>query len=118
MENRDNKDNRGSPQGQRPYRPGGRGGNSGGGRRPSSRYRPRRRRVCAFCADKSKIIDWKKSDDIRRYVGHNGSILPRRRNGLCARHQRSMAVAIKRARHLALLPYTSEHLRIMGNSNS
>lgn len=112
MENRENsnRDNRGSSQRQRSYQRG------GGGRRSSSRYRSRRRRVCAYCADKTKVLNWKKFDDLHRYVGDGGEILPRRKNGLCARHQRGMAVAIKRARHLALLPYTHEHVRIMRNS--
>ncbi|HRV92489.1 MAG TPA: 30S ribosomal protein S18 [Anaerolineae bacterium] len=79
----------------------------------SSRFRSRRR-VCVFCADKTKKLDWKKADDLNRFVGDSGEILPRRKNGLCARHQRGMAVAIKRARHLALLPYTNNHIRIMG----
>ena len=78
----------------------------------SSRFRSRRR-VCVFCADKTKTLDWKKADDLHRFVGDSGEILPRRKNGLCARHQRGMAVAIKRARHLALLPYTNDHIRIM-----
>ncbi|MCB0212598.1 MAG: 30S ribosomal protein S18 [Anaerolineae bacterium] len=110
MDNRENnQDNRGGSQRQRSFQR-----NSGGGR-SSSRFRSRRRRVCAFCADKNKVLDWKKADDLRRYVGDSGEILPRRKNGLCARHQRSMAVAIKRARHLALLPYTNDHIRIMSH---
>lgn len=90
--------------------------NRGRSRGPrSSRFRSRRR-VCIFCADKTKHLDWKKADDLHRFVGDSGEILPRRKNGLCARHQRGMAVAIKRARHLALLPYTNDHIRIMRQS--
>jgi small subunit ribosomal protein S18 len=69
-----------------------------------------------FCADKTKVIDWKRVDTLRRFVGDSGEIYPRRKSGLCARHQRRVAVAIKRARHLALLPFTSEHTRIMSKS--
>jgi small subunit ribosomal protein S18 len=62
------------------------------------------------------VIDWKRTDELRRFVGDSGSIFPRRKSGLCARHQRRVAIAIKRARHLALFPYTTEHVRIMGKS--
>jgi small subunit ribosomal protein S18 len=85
-------------------------------RRPGQynrRGRFHRRKVCLFCADKSKEINWKKLDDLRRFVGVNGSMYPRRKSGLCAKHQRRVAVAIKRARHLALMPYTTEHVRLM-----
>ena len=111
-----------STQGSQPRRYGGnpRGGrqqNRGGQRRPyQQRRRFHRRKVCLFCVDKSKEINWKKPDNLRRFIGDNGSIYPRRKSGLCARHQRRVAVAIKRARHLALFPYTTEHVRIMGRS--
>jgi small subunit ribosomal protein S18 len=85
-----------------------RGGGGGGGRRGG------RRRVCAFCVDKIEYIDYKESDALRRYISEEGGkILPRRKTGACARHQRWLATAIKRARHVALLPYTSEHVRHM-----
>ena len=72
------------------------------------RRRPRRK-VCAFCAEKAQFIDYKDAaGKLRRYVTERGKILPRRISGTCARHQRSLAVAIKRARELAMLPYTSE----------
>lgn len=106
------------PGGRPPYAgrgPGGPGGNegpaAGGGKRP--RFQPRRR-VCLYCANKNKVIDWKKFDELQRFVGGSGEILARRKSGLCAKHQRGVAVAVKRARHLALLSYTSEHLRVMG----
>ncbi len=79
--------------------------------RRSSHFRPRRK-VCAFCADKVKAIDWKEVNTLRRFVGDDGSIRARRKTGTCARHQRRLAVAIKRARHLALLHYTGEHVRL------
>lgn len=68
----------------------------------------RRKKICAFCVDKVKEIDYKEYDNLRRYVNEYGRIRPRRQTGTCARHQRSLARAIKRARHLALLPFVSE----------
>lgn len=68
----------------------------------------RRRRICAFCADKVDDVDYKDADALRRYITEHGRIRPRRQTGTCARHQRSLATAIKRARHLALLPFVSE----------
>ncbi len=65
-------------------------------------------RVCQFCTDKSVVIDYKQGELLRRFVSEDGKIRPRRQTGTCARHQRELAVAIKRARHLALLPFTSE----------
>lgn len=73
-----------------------------------------RRRVCAFCVEKVKAIDYKDPGKIRRYISDRGKIEPRRRSGVCAKHQRYLAVALKRARHLALLPYTQEHIRTTG----
>ncbi|MGH2452631.1 MAG: 30S ribosomal protein S18 [bacterium] len=71
------------------------------------RRRPRRK-ICAFCAEKAQFIDYKDAGKLRRYVTERGKILPRRISGTCARHQRSLAVAIKRGRELAMLPHTSE----------
>jgi small subunit ribosomal protein S18 len=78
-----------------------------GKRRGDSRFRPRKR-VCAFCADKVKEIDYKDSEALGRYVNEFGRIRPRRQTGTCAKHQRGLAIAVKRARHLALLPFVSE----------
>lgn len=78
-----------------------------------SRYVPRRR-VCFFCKDKIEDIDYKNSVQLRSYISDRGKIEPRRKTGTCARHQRLLAGAIKRARHLALLPYVSEHIRKTG----
>ena len=75
-------------------------------------YRDRRRRkVCAFCADKAVMIDYKEINRLRRYMSERAKIEPRRKTGTCAEHQRQLAVALKRARHVALLPYAPEHLR-------
>ena len=88
---------------------------------PQARSGPRRRapgqgggrkfihkpKMCAFCVEKNARIDYKQADVLRRYVTERGKIRPRRQTGLCARHQRKMAEAIKRARTLALLPYSA-----------
>lgn len=72
------------------------------GRRPR-----RRRKVCAFCADKNYTgIDYKDVNKLKRYVSERGKILPRRVSGTCAKHQRALTVAVKRARHIAIMPYT------------
>lgn len=65
-----------------------------------------KKKVCSFCVDKS-LIDYKDANRLKRYVTERGKILPRRITGCCAAHQREITVAIKRARHMALLPYTS-----------
>lgn len=65
----------------------------------------RKRRICAFCVEKVEYIDYKEYDVLRRYLTEHGRIRPRRQTGTCAKHQRGLAQAIKRARHLALLPY-------------
>ncbi|MDD3613228.1 MAG: 30S ribosomal protein S18 [Caldicoprobacterales bacterium] len=79
----------------------------GGNRRFRGNRRPRRR-VCAFCVDKVEHIDYKDVAKLRKFVTERGKILPRRISGNCAKHQRQVTVAIKRARHIALLPYTAE----------
>lgn len=81
------------------------------GRRPRGRGGPRKfvhkPKMCTFCVEKNARIDYKQVDLLRRYVTERGKIRPRRQTGMCAKHQRSMATAIKRARHLALLPYSA-----------
>lgn len=67
-----------------------------------------RKKVCAFCVDKVDMIDYKDISKLRRFVSERAKILPRRVTGTCARHQRELTVAIKRARYLALMPYTSD----------
>ena len=96
--------------------PGGDSGRSRGyGRRPGGgpggRPYQRTQRVCAFCAEKNKVIDYKDLGTLRRFVTERGKIKGRRKTGTCAKHQRRLAIAIKRARHLALLPFTAEHMR-------
>ncbi|GKH50851.1 30S ribosomal protein S18 [Eubacteriales bacterium] len=67
-----------------------------------------RKKVCAFCVDKIQDIDYKDTIRLRRYLSDRGKIVPRRVTGTCARHQRQLTTAIKRARHLAFLPYVSD----------
>ena len=72
------------------------------------RIRKPKRKVCAYCADKNLVIDYKQVDKLKKYVSEKGKILPRRVTGLCAKHHRDLTIAIKRARHIALLPFTME----------
>lgn len=69
-----------------------------------------RRKVCRFCADKELIIDYKDVKTLRNFLTERGKIIPRRIYGNCARHQRELTEAIKRARQIALLPYTGPHM--------
>jgi len=82
-------------------RAGGRDFGDRGGMRP----RRTRRKVCAFCADKVEVIDYKDVAKLRKFTSERGKILPKRMTGNCAKHQRELTIAIKRARHIALLPY-------------
>lgn len=68
----------------------------------------KKKRVCAFCVDKITVVDYKDPGRLRKFITERGKILPRRISGNCARHQRQLTVAIKRARQVALLPYTSD----------
>ncbi len=67
----------------------------------------RRKKVCVFCG-KDNVIDYKDTAKLKKYVSERGKILPRRITGTCAKHQRALTVAIKRARHVALMPYVAE----------
>jgi small subunit ribosomal protein S18 len=94
------------------------------GARPAQRRRPGefgagrkftpRRKVCQFCVDKIKEVDYKDLGRLRRFLSERGKIEPRRKTGTCATHQRSLNVALKRARQLAMLPFTAEHIRVTG----
>ena len=104
-----------APMGPRPARPSYGGGRPSYGDRgdrggPGGPRRPRRR-VCSFCVDKVQRIDYKDVGRIRRYISDRGKIDPRRKSGTCAKHQRMLTSALKRARFMALLPYTAEHVR-------
>jgi len=76
------------------------------GKRPIKR--PTRRKVCNFCIEKSEYIDYKDINKLKKYITEKGKIIPRRMSGVCASHQRELAVAIKRARVMALLPYVGD----------
>src|SRR2546430_8040530 len=96
----------GGPRGDGPSGAGG-GGRYGG---PPGLRRPRRK-VCTFCVDKVQRIDYKDVGRIRRYISDRGKIDPRRKSGTCAKHQRMLTTALKRARLMAMLPYTADHVR-------
>ncbi len=104
MERNSSGDNRGP-------RPGG----PSGGARPRRDYRSfNRRKVCAFCVDHITEIDYKDLGRLRRYISDRGKIEPRRKTGTCAKHQRRLTIALKRARVLALLPYTPTQANRIG----
>lgn len=91
------------------------GGPGPGGPRPRRDYRSyNRRKVCLFCVDHVTEIDYKDLGRIRRYISERGKIEPRRKTGTCAKHQRRLTTALKRARVLALLPYTAEQAHRIG----
>jgi small subunit ribosomal protein S18 len=75
---------------------------------PGGRRYPAKPKICQFCADKNIKIDYKQADMLRRFIVEDGKIRPRRQTGTCARHQRELAGAVKRARQIALLPFKSE----------
>ena len=70
------------------------------------KFRKVRKKVCALCANKDLVLDYKNADQLKKFVNEKGKILPRRATGACAKHQRAITVAVKRARHIAILPYT------------
>lgn len=68
----------------------------------------RKKRLCAFCTDKVDIIDYKDAFKLKKFISERGKILPRRVSGNCAKHQRTLTISIKRARHIAILPFSQE----------
>ena len=68
----------------------------------------RRKKVCVYCVDNNAVIDYKDTNKLKRYISERGKILPRRITGNCAKHQRKLTTAIKRARHIALMPYITD----------
>ncbi|MGD8377000.1 MAG: 30S ribosomal protein S18 [Acidobacteriota bacterium] len=86
----------------------GRGGSGGGGRGGRRRFLFRRRKFCKFCEEKINYIDFKDVRVLQGYVPERGKILPRRTSGTCSAHQRELKRAIKRARNIALLPFTTD----------
>ncbi len=93
---------RGGPGGPRPQ------GRPGGPPRRGKRSFVRKKKVCRFCVDKADFIDYKKAEILAPFLQERGKILPRRMTGTCARHQRWLTVAIKRAQNIALLPFAAE----------
>ena len=91
----------------RGFKPGGKPTGGRGGR-PRGRFIPRRK-ICSFCVDKGAVIDYKETGVLRRYISDRYKMEPKRKTGVCAGHQRELSLAIKRARHLALLPITPAH---------
>ena len=72
------------------------------------RFRKMRKKVCALCADKDLVLDYKNPEQLRKFINDKGKILPRRTTGACAKHQRVITTAVKRARHIAIIPYTQD----------
>ena len=69
------------------------------------KFRKVRKKVCALCSDKNFVLDYKNPEQLKKFINDKGKILPRRATGACAKHQRDITLAIKRARHIAMLPY-------------
>jgi small subunit ribosomal protein S18 len=84
------------------------GGRPGAGPRRGKRSFVRKKKVCRFCVDKADFIDYKRAEVLAPFIQERGKILPRRMTGTCARHQRWLTVAIKRAQNIALLPFAAE----------
>ena len=72
------------------------------------KFRKMRKKVCTMCANKDLVLDYKNYDQMKKFVNEKGKILPRRATGACAKHQRDITLAVKRARHIAVLPFTAE----------
>ncbi len=72
------------------------------------KFRKMRKKVCTLCADKNLVLDYKNADQLKKFVNDKGKILPRRATGACAKHQRDITLTVKRARQIAILPYTAE----------
>ena len=71
------------------------------------RFRKMRKKVCPLCANKDLVLDYKNADVMKKFINDKGKILPRRATGACAKHQRDITLEVKRARHIAVLPYTT-----------
>ena len=72
------------------------------------KFRKARKKVCQLCSDKNFELDYKNADQLRKFINEKGKILPRRATGACAKHQREITLAVKRARHIAILPYAED----------
>ena len=72
------------------------------------KFRKARKKVCTLCSDKNFELDYKNAEQLKKFINDKGKILPRRATGACAKHQREITLAVKRARHIAILPYTQD----------
>ena len=72
------------------------------------KFRKVKRKVCALCNDKNLVLDYKNSEQLKKFINEKGKILPRRATGACAKHQRLITLTVKRARHIAIIPYTQD----------
>ena len=72
------------------------------------KFRKMRKKVCPLCANKDLVLDYKNAEQLKKFINDKGKILPRRATGACAKHQREITLAVKRARHIAILPYTQD----------
>ena len=72
------------------------------------KFRKMRKKVCPLCANKNLVLDYKNADQLKKFINDKGKILPRRATGACAKHQRDITIAVKRARQISVLPYTQE----------
>ena len=72
------------------------------------KFRKMRKKVCPLCANKELVLDYKNPEQLKKFINDKGKILPRRATGACAKHQRDITIAVKRARQIAILPYTQE----------
>ena len=72
------------------------------------KFRKMRKKVCPLCANKELVLDYKNADQLKKFINDKGKILPRRATGACAKHQRDITLAVKRARHIAILPYAQQ----------
>ena len=72
------------------------------------KFKKMRKKVCPLCADKNLVLDYKNADQLKKFINEKGKILPRRATGACAKHQREITTAVKRARHIAIIPYTQD----------
>ena len=70
------------------------------------KFRKQRKKVCPMCANKDLVLDFKNAEQLKKFINDKGKILPRRATGACAKHQRDITLAVKRARHIAIFPYT------------
>ena len=72
------------------------------------KFKKVKKKVCVLCSDKNFVLDYKNADQLKKFINEKGKILPRRATGACAKHQRFITLAVKRARHIAIIPYTTD----------